>query len=414
MRVTTKIGIDLQRPSYPTVINAVQGDQNTRQLEISLYSGSVAWQIPENTVVAMRYCKPDRTKGYYDTMPDGSTAFTVSENMVSILLAPQILTVAGTVSAQVVLYQGTAVLSTFSVQIRVEADPSAGAVTSEDYVNWMQWIKSELDAYLEQLKNNGEFVGGTAVGDIDMNGHALSGLREPVRDDEAATKGYVAEIIQSGTGAVSTVAGVSPDADGNVPLTASDVTALPIGGGDMEGPVNMSGQKLSGLNAPTADDEAATKGYVDDEIAKIDVSSQISGKVDKANVVNNFSTTEEGFVADARALQVLNDKFTAVEFQQINVFNKNNVLTYALIFHKIGRFVHIVIAPQNVAISPAEVMATKLPTKYLPVYEIFPVTINITGGDKVGHFVIGPDGSISVYSPDANMAGTSMYISRWE
>ena len=402
MRVTTKIGIDLQRPSYPTVINAVQGDQNTRQLEISLYSGSVAWQIPENTVVAMRYCKPDRTKGYYDTMPDGSTAFTVSENMVSILLAPQILTVAGTVSAQVVLYQGTAVLSTFSVQIRVEADPSAGAVTSEDYVNWMQWIKSELDAYLEQLKTNGEFVGGTAVGDIDMNGHALSGLREPVRDNEAATKGYVDEIIQSGTGAVSTVAGISPDPDGNVPLTAADVKALPITGGTMEGPVNMNGQKLSGLNAPTVDDEAATKGYVD------------TNKVDKANVVNNFSTTEEGFVADARALKVLNDKFTAVDFQQINVFNKNNVMTYALLFHKIGRFVHIVIAPQSVAISPAEVMATKLPTKYLPVYENFPVTINITGGDKVGHFVIGTDGSISVYSPDANMAGTSMYISRWE
>ena len=301
MRVTTKIGIDLQRPSYPTVINAVQGDQNTRQLEISLYSGSVAWQIPENTVVAMRYCKPDRTKGYYDTMPDGSTAFTVSENMVSILLAPQILTVAGTVSAQVVLYQGTAVLSTFSVQIRVEADPSAGAVTSEDYVNWMQWIKSELDAYLEQLKTNGEFVGGTAVGDIDMNGHALSGLREPVRDDEAATKGYVDEIIQSGTGAVSTVAGVSPDADGNVPLTAADVKALPIDGGTMEGPVNMSGQKLSGLNAPTADDEAATKGYVD------------TNKVDKANVVNNFTTTEEGFVADARALKVLNDSKLSME-----------------------------------------------------------------------------------------------------
>lgn len=268
MRVTTKIGIDLQRPSYPTVINAVQGDQNTRQLEISLYSGSVAWQIPENTVVAMRYCKPDRTKGYYDTMPDGSTAFTVSENMVSILLAPQILTVAGTVSAQVVLYQGTAVLSTFSVQIRVEADPSAGAVTSEDYVNWMQWIKSELDAYLEQLKTNGEFVGGTAVGDIDMNGHALSGLREPVRDDEAATKGYVDERIQSGTGAVSTVAGVSPDADGNVPLTAADVKALPVVGGTMEGAINMNGQKLSGLNEPTSDNEPATKGYADKKCFK--------------------------------------------------------------------------------------------------------------------------------------------------
>lgn len=62
-----------------------------------------------------------------------------------------------------------------------------------------------------------------------------------------------------GTGSVSTVAGISPNADGNVPLTAADVKALPIPGGTMEGPINMNGQKLSGLNAPTKDDEAATK-----------------------------------------------------------------------------------------------------------------------------------------------------------
>ena len=115
------------------------------------------------------------------------------------------------------------------------------------------------------------------------------------------TKYSVSRFGIDGTGAVSTVAGVSPDADGNVPLTAADVKALPIDGGTMEGPVNMSGQKLSGLNAPTADDEAATKGYVD------------TNKVDKANVVNNFSTTEEGFVADARALKVLNDSKLSME-----------------------------------------------------------------------------------------------------
>lgn len=261
MLVTTKIKIDLQRPSYPVVVNAVQGDQNTRQLEISLFSGSVAWMVPDNVAVAMRYCKPDNTNGYYDTMPDGTASFAVSENTVSVLLAPQMLTVPGTVVAQVVLYLGTQTLATFAIYIRVEADPSAGAVTSEDYVNWAQWIKSELDAYLEKLKTNGEFVGGTFVGDVNMNGHALSGLREPVAPDDAATKEYVDK--NASTGAVSSVAGVAPDENGNVPLDAASVKALPIGGGTMEGPINMNGQPLSGLNAPTKDDEAANKGYVD-------------------------------------------------------------------------------------------------------------------------------------------------------
>lgn len=77
------------------------------------------------------------------------------------------------------------------------------------------------------------------------------------------TKYSVSRFGIDGSGSVSTVAGVSPDADGNVPLTAASVNALGIGGGTMEGPVNMSGQKLSGLNAPTKDDEAATKGYTE-------------------------------------------------------------------------------------------------------------------------------------------------------
>lgn len=66
-----------------------------------------------------------------------------------------------------------------------------------------------------------------------------------------------------GTGSVSSVAGISPNLDGNVPLTAENVGALPSTGGAMTGPLNMNGQKLSGLNAPTANDEAATKAYVD-------------------------------------------------------------------------------------------------------------------------------------------------------
>jgi hypothetical protein len=66
-----------------------------------------------------------------------------------------------------------------------------------------------------------------------------------------------------GTGAVSTVAGIAPDSDGNVPLTAENVKALPIGGGTMEGEINMNGQALTGLNEPKSANEPATKAYVD-------------------------------------------------------------------------------------------------------------------------------------------------------
>ena len=73
----------------------------------------------------------------------------------------------------------------------------------------------------------------------------------------------VARMGIDGTGSVSSVAGVSPDATGNVTLTAADVGALAVSGGDMEGAINMNGQPISGLNDPTEDTQAARKGYVD-------------------------------------------------------------------------------------------------------------------------------------------------------
>lgn len=67
----------------------------------------------------------------------------------------------------------------------------------------------------------------------------------------------------NGTGAVKTVNGVNPDADGNVTLTAEDVGALDIQGGTMKGAIHMNGNVLDGLNDPTEPDEAVRKAYVD-------------------------------------------------------------------------------------------------------------------------------------------------------
>lgn len=70
-----------------------------------------------------------------------------------------------------------------------------------------------------------------------------------------------------GSGSVSSVAGISPNSEGNVPLKAEDVGAVPSIGGEMTGELKMNGQPISGLNAPTSNDQAANKGYTDKEIA---------------------------------------------------------------------------------------------------------------------------------------------------
>lgn len=91
-----------------------------------------------------------------------------------------------------------------------------------------------------------------------------------------------------GTGAVSTVAGVAPDETGNVPLDASSVKALALSGGTMEGAINMDGQKISGLNAPTGDNEPATKGYADG------IKSIANGKCSKAEKTTSLTISGWG------------------------------------------------------------------------------------------------------------------------
>ena len=71
-----------------------------------------------------------------------------------------------------------------------------------------------------------------------------------------------------GTGSVASVAGVSPNPDGNVPLSASDVSALPTTGGDLTGELRMNGQPISGLNNPTENDQAANMGFVNQQMKK--------------------------------------------------------------------------------------------------------------------------------------------------
>ena len=90
-----------------------------------------------------------------------------------------------------------------------------------------------------------------------------------------------------GTGAVSSVAGVAPDADGNVPLDAASLRALSLSGGTMEGAINMNGQKISGLNEPTGDNEPVTKGYADN------IKSIANGKCSK--VEKTASLTVSGW-----------------------------------------------------------------------------------------------------------------------
>lgn len=129
------INVDIGQRTVTPLVGAVQGEKAGRTLYLSIKAGAIAWTIPDGTTVIARYRKPDGTSGNYDTLPDGSEACGVtSDNKVKVILAPQVCTVPGIVKLNVGLLNGDKEISTFAIDVDVQANPGV-SVTSEDYVN---------------------------------------------------------------------------------------------------------------------------------------------------------------------------------------------------------------------------------------------------------------------------------------
>lgn len=125
--------IDLATRGVPQQIDVMQDDKYTRNIEMSLYSNNLSWDIPSGVTAIIRYKKPDGTGGNYNAMPDGSDAYSISGNTLTVALAPQVCTVPGSVALAVGLIRGNEELNTFSVCINVHRNPGID-VLSENYV----------------------------------------------------------------------------------------------------------------------------------------------------------------------------------------------------------------------------------------------------------------------------------------
>ena len=212
MIVTHKIEMDFlskkENAAIPQ-IRVVQGDCNSRMLELTLFADQVAWTIPGGVSVQMRYRKPDGTGGIYDTMPDGAQAWNINGNTVSVLLAPQMLAVAGIVRSQVALILNGNFLAAFEVRIAVEEDPSAGTLESEDYTNLQLWMTEEIEGALRNAKQAGTFDGATFTPKVSAAG-VLSwtnnkGLANPASVNINAPQGIL-PVANGGTGAATAAA----------------------------------------------------------------------------------------------------------------------------------------------------------------------------------------------------------------
>ena len=119
MTVKHKLNMDLEGMVTIPRIEVSQWDTYTRQLRLRLFEGKIPWVIPEDVKVLICCGRPDGTQEVYDTLPNGETAWSVAGNELQLILAPQILTMAGTVMVQVCLMQGEKLLNAVAVEVHI-------------------------------------------------------------------------------------------------------------------------------------------------------------------------------------------------------------------------------------------------------------------------------------------------------
>lgn len=164
MQVTTKITVDLTRQNVGQRVNAVQGDGNTRLVEITLLCGGAPWTPPDGVEAAIAYMTPVGTKGLYNKLADDTAAISISGNVATVILAPQMLTASGTVQASLVFNDSQLNrLTTFPFAVSVTSNPAAGAQKVEDYLR-LQWLEDKLDEYVKNITEG--IVPGGAVSSV--------------------------------------------------------------------------------------------------------------------------------------------------------------------------------------------------------------------------------------------------------
>lgn len=104
MVVTKTFNVDLVRLEVPPTWALMQGDANSRAICYRLYADGLSYEIPSGVSLRIAYEKADKTSGVYSQLPDGSSAYEISGNTVTIRLIEDISAKSGMALVQPILY----------------------------------------------------------------------------------------------------------------------------------------------------------------------------------------------------------------------------------------------------------------------------------------------------------------------
>ncbi len=159
MVLTLNLKTDLLNQKTRPVVMAPQHDGGCRVLALELYAGADPWPVPEGAAVRLYYARPDGSGGSYDALEDGTAAWSVSGNVLTVALVPQLFAAAGNVAVKVEFLLAGKSLHTYGFWIQVVHDSTQAAMTGDDYINWSLWTNQELERRVSELLASGDFVG---------------------------------------------------------------------------------------------------------------------------------------------------------------------------------------------------------------------------------------------------------------
>lgn len=137
MVATKKLTVDLVRKTLLGTVDAVRGD-SAIALEITLLCDGEPWVVPADASVIVRYCQ-GKAGGEYDTLSDGTAAWSAENNVLTVRIAPEVCSASGKTDFQVTILQGAEQISTFRMVVDVQGEVS-GIDKPGVYTNLAQWL----------------------------------------------------------------------------------------------------------------------------------------------------------------------------------------------------------------------------------------------------------------------------------
>lgn len=143
MLLTKEVTMNLNFRETPIVLDVQQGDSG-RALAVRFMTGETDWEIPEDAEILLQYCCADGTGGIYDTLSDGTSAYSVNGSTLTVLLIAQLCAVPGCTKLQVTVLSGGVQISAFPVELRV-APQVNGEVKDGTYNNLQKWLYAQVN-----------------------------------------------------------------------------------------------------------------------------------------------------------------------------------------------------------------------------------------------------------------------------